>query len=277
MFSPQWHALGREAELAAEQLATGVTQLGRANHAQKGLYLQAFFALSIGLERLAKLVLVADHAITNGGAWMDDATLRKIGHDIDALLRACEPVGLTHAAQETWGTRPTSPIRTAIVANLSDFAKLTRYYNLASLSGGKAAQLPEPIQRWWTEVATPILALHAGGHRTGARRTQSAALVAPPEEASFVLHHAEAGQPIRSLDAMMQQAQSAAVVQRHGRLYVLQVVRWLATILVEIAREGAYQHRIQAFLALPEPFTMFQNDDAYLRGRKTWSFYRLGR
>ena len=80
IFSPQWHALGREAELAAEQLATGVTLLARANHAQKGLYLQAFFALSIGFERLAKLVLVVDHAIAHGGAWMDDAALRKIGH-----------------------------------------------------------------------------------------------------------------------------------------------------------------------------------------------------
>ena len=47
-FSPEWHALGREAELAGEQLALGVTALGRANHAQQGLYTQAFFALSIG-------------------------------------------------------------------------------------------------------------------------------------------------------------------------------------------------------------------------------------
>jgi hypothetical protein len=33
-FPPEWHALGREAELAAEQVASGVTILGRANHAQ---------------------------------------------------------------------------------------------------------------------------------------------------------------------------------------------------------------------------------------------------
>jgi hypothetical protein len=52
-FPPEWHTLGREAELAAEQLAIGVTALGHANHTQKGLYHQAFFALSIGFERLA--------------------------------------------------------------------------------------------------------------------------------------------------------------------------------------------------------------------------------
>ena len=67
-FPPEWHALGREAELSAEQIAQGVTALGKANHAQKGIYTQAFFGLSIGLERLAKLILLADHAISNSGA-----------------------------------------------------------------------------------------------------------------------------------------------------------------------------------------------------------------
>lgn len=275
ILSPQWHALGREAELAAEQLATGVTLLGRANHAQKGLYLQAFFALSIGFERLAKLVLIADHAIAHGGAWMDDAALRKIGHDIGALLCACEPIGHAHAAQERWGARPTSPIHAAIVANLTDFAQLTRYYNLASLSGGKAAQPLEPIQRWWAEVAEPILALHGGARRV--RRVQAASVASPLEGASFVLHHGEAGQPIRTVAAMTQHAQPTGVVQRHGRLYVMQIIRWLATILGEVARQGTGHPRIEAFQALPEPFMMFQNDDAYLRGRKTWSIYRLGK
>ena len=34
----QWQAVSREARLAAEQAAYGVTVLGRANHAQTGLY-----------------------------------------------------------------------------------------------------------------------------------------------------------------------------------------------------------------------------------------------
>lgn len=275
IFSPQWHALGREAELAAEQLAMGVTLLGRANHAQKGLYLQAFFALSIGFERLAKLVLIADHAITHDGAWMSDAALRKIGHDIDALLRACEPIGQAHAAQEEWGARPASPIHAAIVAHLNDFAQGTRYYNLDSLSGGKAARQTEPIQRWWAEVATPILAQHRGRKRVG--RLEAAAVASPMEGASFVLHHGEAGQPIQSAAAMAQHAQSTAAVQRHGRLPVMQIIRWLATILGAVAREGAYRRGIDALLALPEPFMLFRNDDAYLLGRKSWSIYRLGR
>ena len=109
-FPPEWHTLGREAELAAEQLAIGVTALGRANHTQKGLYHQAFFALSIGFERLAKLILVAEYAVENNGEWMTDQTLKSIGHDISALLDACDPISAKHLSDKNWSERPNDPV-----------------------------------------------------------------------------------------------------------------------------------------------------------------------
>jgi hypothetical protein len=65
---PEWHALRREATLVRQLVGAGVTALGRANYAdKKGDYYTAFFGLSIGLERLVKLILVADYAISNSG------------------------------------------------------------------------------------------------------------------------------------------------------------------------------------------------------------------
>ena len=97
-FSHEWHALGREAELAAEHLALGALRLGAPNHAHKGLYNQAFFALSIGFERLGKLILVADHAIETGGSWLTDDELRSAGHDISALFDAAELIARKRCA-----------------------------------------------------------------------------------------------------------------------------------------------------------------------------------
>ena len=57
---PKWKAVQREAQLASEQIAHGVTVLGRASHAQTGLYAQAFFGISIGLERMGKLIFLAN-------------------------------------------------------------------------------------------------------------------------------------------------------------------------------------------------------------------------
>jgi hypothetical protein len=84
---PKWHALGREAELAAEQIANGITALGRASHAQKGRYNQAFFGLSVGIERLAKIIFVADYATQHDGDFPTDNILRsQFGHEIVKLL-----------------------------------------------------------------------------------------------------------------------------------------------------------------------------------------------
>ena len=147
-FSHEWHALGREAELAAEHLALGVTALGRANHAHKGLYNQTFFALSVGFERLGKLVLVADRAIETGGSWLTDDELRSAGHDILALFDAAELIVRKRCASDSWAVRPALPIHSAIAVRLSEFAKRTRYYSLACLSGETATQMREPIEAW---------------------------------------------------------------------------------------------------------------------------------
>lgn len=149
-FPPEWHALGREAELAAEQIANGVTSIGKATHSEKGRYTQAFFALSIGLERIGKLAIIADYAIENGGKFPNNDVLKNIGHDIDVLLNHCETLCIKYRNGEEYAERPNSDIHKGIVQTLTEFAKLSRYYNLDSVTGGKAANLPEPIdaQTW---------------------------------------------------------------------------------------------------------------------------------
>jgi len=71
-----WIALAREAGLAAEHLAIGATALGKADFARHAHYAQAFFALSTGLERSTKLILVVDHAVENSGAFPPNRDVR---------------------------------------------------------------------------------------------------------------------------------------------------------------------------------------------------------
>lgn len=276
-FAPQWHALGREAELAAEQLATGVTLLGRANHAQKGLYIQAFFALSIGFERLGKLILVADHAIRNNGIWLTDKELRGKGHDIAALLDACEPIAQLHVSDHEFGTRPDKLIHVTIVKVLSEFAQTTRYYNLTSLNHRAAQNMREPIEAWWQDVGRLILQHHYTAAQQERDEHRADILGALMAGFSKVIHHDEAGNLIEDVQSLMRRAGATRIVQRYGRLYVMQLIRWLSAILAELSFKGAYKYKIEALLGLDERFRIFGNEDKYLRSRKTWSIYRLGR
>jgi len=271
VFSPQWHAIGREGQLAAEQLATGVTILGQANHAQKGLYGQAFFALSIGLERLAKLIVVADYAITHGGRYPTNRELKSFGHDIAALLDKCEEISSRYRSSKIYAARPNTVVHQGIITGLSEFGLLSRYYNLDFLAGS-AITLPEPIEGWWTRVALPILAEHyspAQREKDEASAIASAAMMGP----SFVLHHAKDGTLIDDVQALAQQALATRVVQDFGRLYTLQIIRWLAFLISDLAGLAAPGQPMEAFFGLDEVFAIFRNEDKYLKSRKRLTIY----
>ena len=86
---PEWHAIGRETALVRHLIGSGVTALGRANYAdKKGEYYTAFFGLSVGLERLAKLILVADYVISNSGQMPEERVVRRFGHKLVELMQA---------------------------------------------------------------------------------------------------------------------------------------------------------------------------------------------
>lgn len=273
MLGAEWQAIQREAQLAAEQVAHGVTVLGRANHAQTGLYSQAFFGLSIGLERIGKLIFLADHAV-NQGRFPGNRDLRAIGHDVISLLDICEKIGKRIDLQSDYSSRPADTIHKGIVEVLSLFATKLRYYNLDHLSGNGSNQ-NDPIAMWWKKVASPI----CDRHYTPRQREQDAREAAFVEEVfggnSLVIHSSEDGTPIQSISEMFRQSRATRVVQRYGRMYVLQIIRWLSSIVFELSHTGAYDRRIEALLGLHEPFAIFCNEDAYLRRRQRWSIYRL--
>jgi hypothetical protein len=155
----QWRAMQREAQLAAEHAAHGVTVLGRANHAQTGLYTQAFFGLSIGLERMGKLSFLADHAIRSDGVFPTDQDLRKIGHDLASLLAKCEAIGAGLSQNQEYMARPSDAIHRGIEDVVSLFATKLRCYNLNHLSGaaqGQQDRWPCGGRRWPRQSVTGI-------------------------------------------------------------------------------------------------------------------------
>ena len=269
----QWRAVQREAQLAAEQAAHGVTVLGRANHAQTGLYTQAFFGLSIGLERMGKLIFLADHAIRSDGAFPTDHDLRKIGHDLDSLLTTCETIGTGLSQNQDYMARPSDAIHRGIEDVLSLFATKLRYYNLNHLAGPVQGQ-QDPVALWWEKVATPIIERHYSQRQRENEEAGAVAIENILGEISTVIHSTEAGESIRDVHTFFARGRATRVVQKYSRLYTLQIVRWLASIMFELSHHGAYEQRIQALLGLHEPFTIFLNEDRYLRDRRTWSVYR---
>jgi hypothetical protein len=273
-FSPQWHALGTEAELAGSQIALGVTALGRANHARIGDYTIAFFSLAIGLERLGKLIAIADYAIKHGGNFPNDKFLKDtFRHNLALLLDHCEGVSETsRPLLGEYSNRPKDKVHQAIIQNLSEFAIQTRYYNLDLVTGGKAPMPEEPVRAWWKRVGEPILSQHYTARQKHQDKATADALDESLREYVMVRHHSETGESIDDLAALIRRDGASRVVRKYGRLYVLQIVRWLSYLIAHLAHEGG-KHNIEPLFGIEEPFHVFWNDDHYFLTRKTWAIY----
>jgi len=205
----------REAQLSAEQSAHGITVLGRANHAQTGYYTQAFFALSIGLERMGKLIFLADYAIRNKGTFPTDKDLRKIGHDIGSLLEKCEEIATSLSQDRDYSVRPNDLIHRGIKDVLSLFGTKLRYYNLNHLSGADQGQ-HDPVALWWEKVATPICSRHYTEKQRKADAADAALMENILGESSTIIHSTETGAPINSIQRFFAQAGASIVVQKYG-------------------------------------------------------------
>ena len=74
-YSKEFIALLDEALFTKDILGIGVTQLYKANYAQRGIYYQTFICLSTGIERIGKLCLILDSYIENNGKFPNEMVL----------------------------------------------------------------------------------------------------------------------------------------------------------------------------------------------------------
>lgn len=269
---PAWHAIGREGHLVRHLIGSGATALGRANYADKfGEYYTAFFGLSIGLERLAKLILVADYAISNGGKMPEENVVRKFGHKITQLIAAVSVAAQKYSLDLRYN-QPSDAISTKIIECLDAFADAGRgrYANFASL-GMPNLSPEEPIRKWWGEVAELVLRTHYFGKPAQARIEGRAKVIdALMSPVTMVRFTNETGDMMTDVYTSSARTGQAELVQRYGRYYVLTVARWLSEVLSELSREASGNHNIDGFYGLWELFWTYTVDDEFLKTRKIW-------
>lgn len=151
-----WRPMLHESGISAEMLTGGLAQLRSATYAEQRRYYAAFFSLSIGLERLMKLIILLDRLQEHGSFPTTVEFKHQYGHNLLQLFTACEVVRQRLPPEDLQWTLPSRPIVNEIMTILAEFAKSTRYYNLDILTGDSEGS--DPIEKWARRVAPPILA-----------------------------------------------------------------------------------------------------------------------
>jgi hypothetical protein len=129
-----------EGYLASSSINHGLTSLRKATLAQKGEYYLAFFQLSIGLERLMKLIIIQDFRAKDN-TFPDNKYIRNFSHNLKQLFEKCESIGIEHNV-----ISKADDISFKILLMLSNFSQTTRYYNLDFLTGRNTAI--NPLEEW---------------------------------------------------------------------------------------------------------------------------------
>lgn len=161
MFSATWFLLEQEGLLAQACLCNGLTALRRANLGdKKGLFYSAFFELSIGFERVLKLILILDHMARNQLVPPDSKAVEDYGHKLRSLFDATRAVCATHGVTALDAFQG-DPLPIVILGFLDNFAHPGgRYSNINKLTGHKHRATADPIVQWG-EIASQIMQTHA--------------------------------------------------------------------------------------------------------------------
>lgn len=132
----------KEAGLASTCIGQGMTILKKANFVNKWNYYQAFFLLTIGIERLLKIIIVTKYRVDNNSSFPNNSYLKQLGHDIKKLMTIIEEYDLDKNEIEFI----TDDIQLDIIDFLTKFAKGSRYYNLDALTGSENQN--DPLSDW---------------------------------------------------------------------------------------------------------------------------------
>ena len=277
---PEWRSIYRECELVRELIGAGATALGKANYADGiGHYYNAFFGLSTGIERLAKLILVADHIMHNNGVLPDEKIIqsyrRKYGHDLIKLLDVVESIAKKNNLKLT-SPRPCNAISKSIVDCLNSFADASkgRYFNFNfnAVDDSNSDNTDEPIKKWWCEVAEPILKDHYIGTAIEEKVKQDIIKASNPnnDTAFFIFYIDETGGIIQDLPSCLERAGQTEIVQKFGRYYTLQIVRWIAEVFFIISRDSTFPYKFELLSGHYEHFQTFLTSDNILLTQEKW-------
>ena len=266
--STTWRAIAGEATIASSHLALGATSLSDANLGLFQNYGQAFFALSVGIERSCKLAVVTSQYIKSGGTLPTSGATRSSGHRLNRLIDDLRAVANDNGVPWTLPIVP-EPIHDGIISVLTDFANnITRYYNLDLLTTGARSSL-DAIGSWHMNVTIPVMRKHYTLRRHMADHTYAENYANILGRFSIFNFQNEVGNWLQDPYQVAMHLRQSDFARPLERMYVLRIAGQIYSVMRVLGNEAAKRNLPDVPL-LGEFFAIFGNDDAYFRTRKTW-------
>ncbi len=268
-----WHLLEQEGFLARSCLCTGLTVLRNANIGdKKGLFYTAFFELSVGLERMMKLLIVLDHLADYRCAGPDEKVIKKYGHQLLKLWHVAQQLAAKHGT-EVLVPLNADPCVIRIIEFLATFSNADgRYANINRLAGNHKRSLAEPLAAWG-DIANRLFEKHATTKQRKAADDMHVVAELAFGNSAMNLIGDLSNKPM----SVAELHRRAFIVDTAGRYAILHLVRLIEGLreAMEVINHAA--HRAEQALKRPEPlvphmeeFFDFAWSDRSVLNKKRW-------
>lgn len=253
--------LSREAALSVQQLCSGLTAIRKYDFSSKGVFYSGMFSITIGLERVLKLILLLDYKINNG-CYPDNNYLKDKGHKIKKLIR--DAVSIHNTLNDESGDNILSDLLIRKIVNfLTEFSMSTRYYNLDVVTGSNPRG-NEPLAHWDNEICSIILKRYLISKK---KKQEYKVLANSLRDISSVYHTHENGSHIDDVDCFFEHSSYIDEKQGYSVFYLFKIIDFSVNLLKSL------DHKMTHQLYLREHFTclaMYNPTCSNIRKRKLW-------
>jgi hypothetical protein len=250
----------KESALSSMNLGVGLTFLRKYNFASLGYIYQAFFSLSIGIERLIKTILLYEYIHDNNGSYPPHSYLKSKGHDLGKLFDEVEKLAHKYNCTKYFNKLHNDSIYDNIVCNLSDFAKANRYFNLDKLSGSNNTQ--DPVTRWDVEINNTIIKRH---FQPDTPKNHYTRWVANQIRENVSFRHRDETSKEMTYNEVVEASLQIDTKQKYSMYYTYCIIKALCELQFE------QSHTSRTDIALEEFFWIFRRDYKDAIRLKTWN------
>lgn len=255
----------RETHLCAQSLANGLNCIRKYDFSNVGLFYSGMFSVTIGFERLLKLILLLDYKI-EFNKYPGNQYLKSKGHEINKLIELCLVIARKHVVdinKLNFAEIREDELCTSIITFMTDFAVGARYYNLDTLTG-KVHQNNEPLARWDSEINSLILERHPLPAKKLLAFKKNASEIA---DISMVHHTTENGSVVNNINDFM--SMSAAVDHKQGYsvFYIYKIINYFLKVLVKLDLKQNPQIYLREII---RNLSMTGYTPSQIRKRKRW-------
>lgn len=248
-FSVEEQLLITEAKLINALILEGLDCLRHSSFGNSGLYYQAFYSISCGIERLLKLIIIEDYRSKNNNKMPNNGYLKKFSHNIYQMIEDYTPSLLE------------LEMNRKVLEFFSSFAKKARYYNLDILTGGYNEFL-NPLEEWRI-IEDKILSSY---NKRGSKIQNREVLANILDENYCIYLAGMDGKTINSASELLREYEMVTCRQEYDVLVCFKIVRRLVDCLCEIEfKYNLYPYLWDVFRDIRGSYT-----DREIRLKKKW-------